>query len=98
MPNFRIYYGDGSVVKGSIKATWAVAPDIGVQVVVDMDTLSHQWSYKDKEGQVTSVRDRSLWTGQDFYDPFGWGEKEGTLVEDKVYWAIWKGACTDGNS
>ncbi len=99
MPGFRIYYGDGAMVEGRSKFDWLASPDTGIQVVVDMDHKGHSGStYNDALGQPIPVYDRWLWTGEDTYDPFKWGIKQGKLIPDDQYFAIWKRACTDGNS
>ena len=36
------------------------------------------------------VTDRQLWTGEDSYDPFGWGAKKGKLISDEQYFRIWE--------
>lgn len=88
---WRIYYADGSVVRGSSAADWLSAPDTGVQVVVLMESPAMpRWTC---EGVV--VRDRQLWTGEDEYDPFGWGAKRGSWLPDDEYHEIWRRACSD---
>lgn len=88
---WRIYYADDSMVEGETEADWLAAPDDGVQVVARFpmqDGLG--WSCR---GVV--VRDRDLWTGEDEYDPFGWGGKRGTLIDTDAYFSIWERACGD---
>jgi hypothetical protein len=88
---WRIYYADGSVVRGHTQEEWAAAPDSGVQVVVRMrtpDTVT--WHCGNR-----AVTDRELWTGEDVLDPFGWGAKVGTLMDDEAYLAVWERACAD---
>jgi len=87
MPEWRIYYADGSVVRGRTTDAWRAAPDEGVQVVVLMAPGDRRpWR---------GVEDRHLWTGTDDYDPFGWGRKTGSLIADAAYQAIWERACGD---
>ena len=84
---FRVYYADGSVVEGSTADHWQAAPNAGVQVIARFPRdLSVRWF---------GVDDRDLWTGEDNYDPFGWGVKTGTLLSDAEYFAIWERACGD---
>ncbi len=90
-PVWRIYYADGSVVQGKTAKEWRAAPDNGVQVVVRFKrNVPLRWHYSGGP-----VRDRELWTGTDTYNPFGWEEKRGCLIEDAKYWAIWERACGD---
>lgn len=90
MARWRIYYAD-RVVDGRTKADWLKAPDKGVQVVVLFKALEQvRWHYS---GGV--VTDRQVWTGEDDYDPFGWGAKRGSLITDDDYRAIWERACGD---
>jgi len=93
--NWRIYYGNGKIVRGSSEAEWLAAPSDDVQVVVLMDGKPHGWSYKNDKGENTPVLDRDLWTGEDSYDPFGWGAKKGALLSDVAYFKIWNRACGD---
>lgn len=39
--------------------------------------------------------DRHLFTGVDLIDPFGWGAKDGSLIGDAEYQAIWERARAD---
>lgn len=88
---FRIYYADGSMIEGHDAADWRAAPDDGVQAVARFPMQDGiGWSCN---GVV--VRDRDLWTGEDVYDPFGWGEKRGLLIGTDDYFAIWERACGD---
>ncbi len=88
---FRIYYADGTVREGLTKRDWTAAPDDGVQVVVRFPkTQPLRWHCS-----TGPVRDRDLWTGDDEYDPFGWGPKRGSLIGDAAYRAIWEQACGD---
>lgn len=91
MSRWRIYYADGYVVSGVTEQDWRAAPDVGVQVVIRFpmrDPLG--WSCNG-----VPVRDRDLWTGEDIYDPFVWGEKHGSLIDTDAYFRIWERACTD---
>lgn len=88
---WRIYYADGSTVEVRDCAEWRAAPDDGVQVVVLLGPVeTPRWCYSGGP-----VRDRRLWTGEDVYDPFGWGVKHGSLIGDAAYLAIWERACAD---
>lgn len=88
---WRIYYADGSLADGSGAAEWRAAPEDGVQVVVRFPMLDPLgWACRG-----VAVRDRDLWTGEDAYDPFGWGAKRGSLIGAEAYFAIWDRACTD---
>jgi hypothetical protein len=86
---FRIYYGDGSVVRGRAPDDWARAPVDDVQVVVLMEP------YPDGRRPWAGVDDRQLWTGEDRYNPFGWGPKFGRWMERAAYDAIWERARAD---
>lgn len=88
IPAFSIWYADGSRVDGATKADWRAAPAVGVQVVVRWrEPEVVRWGTPDGP-----IRDREIWTGDDSYDPFGWGEKIGTLIDDAAYKAIWREA------
>lgn len=88
---WRVYYADGSTVSGRSKVHWRRAPKDGVQVVILFDPNAPiRWCCS--EGPV---RDRQLWTGTDTYDPFGWGVKRGSLIDDGKYCRIWERACAD---
>lgn len=93
MAAWRIYYGNGSIVGGETAAEWAAAPDAGVQVVVLMEPpgVPH-WTY---ERGTRLVTDRQLWTGEDEYDPFGWGPKRGSWMAAGAYTGLWDRACSD---
>lgn len=93
---WRIYYSDGSSVQGESPAAWAAAPDTGVQVVVRFPRQGLvRWHYDGDNGEPCVVRDRDLWTGDDTYDPFGWGVKYGELIDKSTYIGIWGMACAD---
>lgn len=88
---FRIYYADETVAEGRSRGNWKQAPNSGVQVVArwpQQDGL--RWTCRGKP-----VLDRDLWTGLDSYDPFGWGPKRGSLIDDEAYQRIWERACGD---
>lgn len=92
MPMWRIYYAD-SYIDGETEVDWKAAPD-GVQVVVLFEAPEVLCSVY----SGGPVRDRQLWTGTDTYDPFGWGEKQGSLIDSENYFAIWERACGDNRS
>ncbi len=92
--DWKIYYADGSVVSGFTQHEWPAAPDVGVQVVVLMEPGSSGWTYSQR-GLNIVVTDRQLWTGQDEYDPFGWGVKYGAWLTDMDYFNLWNRACSD---
>lgn len=95
MPEWRIYYSDGSVVTGRRAKDWRRAPADGVQVVVLMEPPAiPRWTYE-ADGIPVVVKDRQLWTGEDEYDPFGWGAKRGELIDDEDYFAIWNRASVE---
>lgn len=81
---FVIAYADGSRRSGTTRLGWRRAPDGGVQVIAAFpgppEPHLSKWS---------RVTDRYLWTGEDEYDPFGWGVKRGSLIPDEDYWRIW---------
>ncbi len=91
---FRVYYDDGTTAQGHHYKTWQAARVDGVQVVIS-------WPPKQRmrwKGPKGPVRDRDMWTGEDVYDPFGWGLKYGRLISDEKYKAIWNKACADSLS
>lgn len=89
---WSIHYGNGRVVWGRTEKSWLRAPKRGVQAVALHDGAGNSTCREDG----SAITDRSLWTGTDEYDPFGWGPKRGALIEDDAYWAIWAEAC-DGH-
>ena len=88
MATWGIYYPD-KVIYGLSPEGWRQAPDQEVQVVVLLDGVGNSTCRED--GSL--VEDRSLWTGESTYDPFGWGVKYGSTIPDADYWRIWEGAC-----
>lgn len=84
---WRIYYAD-MVVEGATAEEWLAAPDDGVQVVVLFESTDYR-GWKGVSG------DRQLWTGDDEFDPFGFGVKRGLLIPDDDYLAIWERAIAD---
>ncbi len=92
---FRIYYGNGSVISSNNKADWLNSPNNNVQVVVDLSYKGPTGWHYIPDNKPISVHDRKLWTGQDEYDPFGWGVKYSKLIETKTYFEIWNRACGD---
>lgn len=96
---FKIYYTDGSVVEGSSKQNWLAAPDTGVQVVAVLQSPPTSENLPDrlKTGYVHCGRkDRMLFTGVDWFDPLNFGHlKEGELMSDEDYFAIWDRAYGD---
>lgn len=98
MTLLRVYYETGPYIKITTPEEWSDAPFSGVQVIADMEHKGSSGSmWTDDQGVNHSVRDRWIWTGDPSYDPLGWGEKEGTLIPDDQYFAIYNKACTDGN-
>lgn len=89
MPELRLYYPHGVITGPHAPETWAHGPDDGLQVVVLMDP------YPDGRRPWRGVDDRQLWTGEDVFDPFGWGPKRGSLLPDAEYFAIWERAAYD---
>lgn len=95
LPKWRIYYSDGSIYEGLTEQDWREARSNGVQVVVRLRKPERpRWTYQ-RGGQNVLVMDRELWTGEDWFDPFGWGEKQGELIADDDYLSIWERACGD---
>ncbi len=91
----RIYYETGPYIKITTPEEWSAAPLSGVQVIVDMDHVGPSgWTYP-INGVNVSVKDRQMFTGEDEYDPFGWGVKYGSLISGDQYFAIWERACGD---
>lgn len=94
MTLWRVYYANGLVVSGKDQADWLAAPNKGVQVIVLMESPAQSYRrwfcYK-----IGSIEDRQLWTGEDKYDPFGWGVKFGSWMPRADYDVIWECACGD---
>ncbi len=86
---WSIYY-PWVVIRGRTVGGWRRAPKKGVQVVRGPPNRL------DGGGWI-GVSDRSLWTGEPSYDPFGWGIKYGSTISDDDYWRIWCEAAYDGN-
>jgi len=88
MAKWRIYYSDGSVVRGSSREDWVAAPDSGVQVVVLMKP------YPDgRRPWAGSREDRQIWTGDDWYRLYkSYPPKEGELIGGEKYERIWRRA------
>jgi hypothetical protein len=84
-------YFSGAVVSGRFRSDWLRAPDDDVQV----------WVLYEPPPLIdgvpfcpwTGVSDRQLLTGQDTYDPFGWGVKYGRRLPDVEYERIWRRAA-----
>jgi hypothetical protein len=96
---FRIYYADGSVAEGSNRNNWRNASSTGVQVVIRWPRENGtRWFYTDANGKNHAISDRDMWTGEDVYDPFGWGIKLGSLLPDEQYQSIWNRAGGDSNT
>jgi hypothetical protein len=82
---WSIFYADGSVVHGSSAQEWHRAPARRVQVVVAwVRPTVLRWR---------EVQDRELWTGEDVYDPFGWGPKYGSWMLNADYFRLWERAA-----
>ena len=91
---WRVYRSPTDVLRGSGPDDWPAGID-GVQVVVLMEPPERAgWTYK-RDGQTCVVRDRQLWTGEDEYDPFGWGTIYGSWLSDAAYLETWNRACSD---
>lgn len=91
---WAIFYGNGSVFVGATRNDWRKAPASGVQAVVEYvpyDPLPDGHPFRPWLG----VEDRRIWTGEDSYDPFGWGAKSGSLIDPAVYETIWRAAFYD---
>lgn len=97
MYEILIFYVD-EVVSVFDEAAWKGAPDEGVQVVVrmrpDLVGVSLEKLPLQARRWYGNKGDRELWTGEDVYDPFGWGEKFGSLISDNLYFSIWEEALT----
>lgn len=90
MAVWAIYYASGGRVIGRDAEAWRDAPADGVQVVVLYAP------YPDGRRPWRGVSDRQLWTGEDWYDPFNFGDvKAGRLIDRATYDAIWERACGD---
>lgn len=86
---FLVVYEKQDVVVGETRDDWRALPDDGVQVVARWPReLPVRWSC-----DAVPVTDRDLWTGEDSYDPFGWGVKKGSLLTDEQYLTCWRRAC-----
>lgn len=86
---WRIYYSDHEVT-GNTRADWLAAPSEDVQAVA----LYEPTTYRGWRG---ANGDRQLWTGDDVFDPFGYGPKLGRLIADADYFAIWERAIADNS-
>jgi hypothetical protein len=87
MAPWRIYYSD-KVVEGITRDDWLAAPGDDVQVIVWRKPSGYR-------GWRDFGPDVHVWTGDDDYDPFGWGNKTGRLLSDADYAAIWERAHAD---
>lgn len=87
---WRIYYSDHHV-DGETADDWQRAPDQDVQVVVLFEPTEHP-RWHNRKGPIT---DRQLWTGDDEFDPFGWGVKYGEWMDWERYQDLWEAACAD---
>lgn len=85
---FSIYYSD-RVVHGCTARDWRDVPDHDVQVVVEWRRPSPEAG----ELKYVGVFDRVLHTGEDEYDPFGWGVKFGKWMVWDAYQAVWERAA-----
>lgn len=88
MSPWRIYYGDGSAFDGLTRQRWQAAPSESVQVVAIFEPT---WP----QPFAGAPTDRRLLTGEDVYDPFGWGAKRGSPIDRAAYDAIWGRARGD---
>lgn len=79
-----IAYADGSIKGCTTPLGWRRHPDHGVQIVA-----SWPGPPAPHLSRWTGVADRYLWTGDEEYDPFGWGLKYGQLIPDGEYQRIW---------
>lgn len=93
---FSIFYSDGR--RDGINADdWRSHPVDRVQAVV-LWKHNHYLGWSGVPRVVVDddvVADRHLWTGLDEYDPFGWGIKYGSLIDDRAYLDIYKKAAGD---
>jgi len=92
---FRIYYSDGSVVKGRNRTHWRKAPVHGVQVVVDMRPPPNRpfATWTPWEGANPN---RQIWTGEDVYRLYpSYPRKFGEWISDEAYERIWRRAFTE---
>lgn len=84
---WAIYYGDGSVVRGRTLANWLAAPRDGVQAVVLYERPDDgRYPWGTPAGPM--LRDRQVWSGDDFYSLNGWPTKRGSLIGDAAYHTI----------
>ena len=89
-PEWRIYYSDGTVARGTTAAQAERTPKHGVQYIVFMQT------YPDGRRPWRGVDDRQIWTGEHVYHdlPFAPGlEWHGELISDEAYHAMWDRAA-----
>ncbi len=87
---WSISYPD-RVVHGRTAGGYRRAPKYRVQVICGPG------GHPDGGGWIGVGPDRSLWTGEETYDPFGFGIKYGSAIDDDLYWRIWCEAAYDGN-
>ena len=88
MPDYSIYYGDGSVVTVSNRNQWRAAPSTDVQAVTEWTpppVTERKWAAELAPGVWKSVEDRRVWTGDSTYNPAGWGQKTGTTIDPVLY-------------
>jgi hypothetical protein len=85
---FTIFYSD-TVAHGRARADWEFLPDTDVQVIVEW----RQPRQDRGELRWAGVADRMLWTGEDEYDPFGWGVKFGRWMTRAAYEQVWERAA-----
>lgn len=93
MHPWAIFYAAGSVVRGTTPDDWSRAPTDGVLHVTCEDGHGNGSMYEGEDGRNVSVTERSVWTGTEDFDPFGWGPKSGVLVDDATYWRTYREAC-----
>jgi len=92
---WRIYYSDGSVVRGRTRADWVAAPDEGVQVVLLMEPYPDR-PFDGWTPWAGARPDRQIWTGDDWYAPYkSYPPKEGELISSEEYERIWRRAFTE---
>lgn len=85
---FTIFYSD-AVCHGLTAEDWRALSDHDVQVVVEWRPPVQARG----ELRYAGVHDRMLWSGEDTYDPFGWGVKFGRWMDYGAYMALFERAA-----
>lgn len=82
---WTIYYANWDIIHGETKSDWLAYSDQTVQVVIGHEPPTDD----DRNGAgFIGCPNLRVWTGDPEYDPFGFGPKYGSTVEDRLYWEI----------